>query len=209
VIIVKVSELLWSDLPQVLNARVLNEALLTQTPLPANVISTDTRKIQPGCLFFALKGENFDAHDFLIEAQKKGAIGLVIEEAWWNQRLPAEQNNLQAGGFILGVFCVRQALIDFAKAYRSQFQLSVIALTGSCGKTTVKEMIASIFKEAILQTIQSKSSSNQTSSPKSLENSESLENPENSGSAQNIATHILYTEGNLNNDIGVPCCFGE
>lgn len=177
----KVSELFWSHLPKVLSAQVLSDVSLTDTPLPAHLISTDTRKIPAGCLFFALKGENFDAHHFLLDAQKKGALGLVIDIGWWNQQAPCEQKILQAGGLVLGVSCVRQALIDFAKAYRRQFQLSVIALTGSCGKTTVKEMVASILKEVVLQ----------------------KETPEKEKLAI-AASRVLYTAGNLNNDIGVP-----
>lgn len=97
-------------------------------------VSTDSRKLVPGSLFVALRGENFDAHDFL------GALQDVVVVA---ERLP--------DGFALPALLVPdslQALGAIAHQWRSQFAVPVIGVTGSNGKTTVKEMIASILAAA-------------------------------------------------------------
>jgi len=96
-------------------------------------ISTDTRKVRQGELFVALQGENFDAHDFIQQAVDAGAVAVVVSR-------PVE--------IILPSLLVndtRLALGELASAWRRQFSLPIIAVTGSNGKTTVKEMIASIL----------------------------------------------------------------
>lgn len=97
-------------------------------------LSTDSRHIQQGDLFLALRGEHFDAHDFLPKVSAAGAVAVVAE------RLPA--------GFDLPALIVpdtKLALAEIARYWRSQFSCPVIAVAGSNGKTTVKEMIASIL----------------------------------------------------------------
>lgn len=97
-------------------------------------LSTDSRHIQTGDVFLALRGEHFDAHDFLPNIAATGAAAVVAE------RLPA--------GFDLPALIVpdtKMALAEIALYWRSQFSCPVIAVTGSNGKTTVKEMIASIL----------------------------------------------------------------
>ena len=119
-------------------------------------VNTDTRSLQPGDLFVALKGDNFDAHDFLLQAKASGAVAAI-----------AQHGLVQAGLSGLQVNDPKQALGQLAGGWRSQFNLPLIAVTGSNGKTTVTQMIASIlqaFKPA----------------------------------------QFLATQGNLNNDIGVP-----
>lgn len=119
-----------------------------------NQISTDTRQLAAGDLFVALKGEVFDGHDYLQQALHQGA-GAVL----------AEGSRLPAGVVGVGVGDTRRALGDLAYFNRSLSAAKVCAITGSCGKTTVKEMLAAIL---------------------------SLQAP------------TLATQGNLNNDIGVP-----
>lgn len=108
-------------------------------------VSTDTRKIAPGNLFVALRGDNFDAHDFLAQAIAQGAIALVVERAPTDCSVPC-----------IVVPDTRRALGELGLAWRQRFQLPVIGVTGSNGKTTVKEMITSIlsaaFGEAMLAT---------------------------------------------------------
>ena len=119
-------------------------------------VHTDTRSLQPGDLFVALKGDNFDAHDFLGEAKAKGAVAAIA------------QHGLAAGGLPgLEVGDSKAALGQLAKGWRAQFDLPLIAVTGSNGKTTVTQMIASILRTY-------------------------------------RADQAFSTEGNLNNDIGVP-----
>ena len=100
-------------------------------------VSTDSRNVSVGNLFVALRGENFDAHEFLNDVAAKGAAAVVAE------RVPE--------GFVLPALMVpdtRVALGEIAAGWRRKFALPVIAVTGSNGKTTVKEMIASILAAA-------------------------------------------------------------
>ena len=109
-------------------------------------VSTDTRAIAGGQLFVALRGERFDAHDFLGQAVAAGAAVLLVSDA---ARVPA-------GVSALVVDDTRIALGKLAAAWRARFSLPVIAVTGSNGKTTTKEMIAAILKaqfgDAVLAT---------------------------------------------------------
>jgi UDP-N-acetylmuramoyl-tripeptide--D-alanyl-D-alanine ligase len=126
-----------------------------QTPVRA--ISTDSRKIVAGDLFFALRGDQFDANEFAPQASQQGAAAVVVERIASGLQPP----------FIL-VKDGRRALGELALAWRRRFDLPVIAVTGSNGKTTVKEMIAAVLQEQF--------------------------------GAQNSCA----TQGNLNNDVGVP-----
>ena len=109
-------------------------------------VSTDTRAIAAGQLFVALRGEHFDAHDFLDQAVAAGATALMVSDA---ARVPA-------GVSALIVDDTRIALGKLAATWRARFSLPVIAVTGSNGKTTTKEMIAAIlraqFGDAVLAT---------------------------------------------------------
>jgi UDP-N-acetylmuramoyl-tripeptide--D-alanyl-D-alanine ligase len=99
-------------------------------------VSTDTRSVAAGQLFVALRGERFDAHDFLDQAVATGAAAL----------LASDETRLPAGVSALVVDDTRIALGKLAHAWRNRFGLPVIAVTGSNGKTTTKEMIAAILK---------------------------------------------------------------
>jgi len=134
-------------------------------PQPASAtitrVHTDTRSIEPGDLFVALRGERFDANDFLQDARQKGAVAAIC------QGDNAAEKLAQAGlpGWV--VPDARLALAQLATGWRAQFTLPLIAVTGSNGKTTVTQMVASILR-----------------------------------AWQGDAS--LATQGNLNNDIGVP-----
>ena len=101
-------------------------------------VTTDTRAVAAGQLFIALRGERFDAHDFLDAAVAAGAGALLVADA---ARIPA-------GVPAVVVDDTRLALGRLAAAWRAEFDLPVIAVTGSNGKTTTKEMIAAILKAA-------------------------------------------------------------
>jgi UDP-N-acetylmuramoyl-tripeptide--D-alanyl-D-alanine ligase len=121
-------------------------------------VSSDTRKIGNGQLFIALAGERFDAHDFLPTAVAAGAAALLV----------SRREAVPAGANAVLVADTRLALGTLAAAWRQRFgAVRLIGLTGSNGKTTTKEMIASILQAAF-------------------------------GEA------VLATQGNLNNDIGLP-----
>lgn len=119
-------------------------------------VHTDTRSLQAGDLFVAIKGEHFDGHEFLMQAKARGAAAAI-----------AQHGLAQAGLSGLEVADSRLALGLLAAGWRSQFTLPLIAVTGSNGKTTVTQMIAQVLCAW--------------------------------KSAQAFAT-----EGNFNNDIGVP-----
>lgn len=121
-------------------------------------VCTDSRSIQPGDLFIALRGEKFDGGAFAAQALQQGAAGVVLDAA--------QAPELAAA---IRVDDTRLALGRLAAAWRRRFAIPVVAVTGSNGKTTVKEMLA-----AILQV--------ETGSDAA----------------------VLKTEGNLNNDIGLP-----
>jgi len=116
-------------------------------------ISTDSRQLPPGALFVALTGPNFDGHEFIPAARERGACAALVSRSVADP-LPQIQ-----------VADTRRALGQLAAAWRSRFKSPLIALTGSNGKTTIKEMIAAILR---------------------------------------VRGPTLATEGNLNNDIGVP-----
>jgi UDP-N-acetylmuramoyl-tripeptide--D-alanyl-D-alanine ligase len=108
-------------------------------------ISTDTRKIVEGDLFVALNGDNYDAHDYLQQAVNKGAKALVI-----NGESRHKLKALSLGA--VSVWIVKdtiKALGQLAKYQRDLFKDCLVAITGSCGKTTVKGMLASIFVSSL------------------------------------------------------------
>ena len=103
---------------------------LHQLFLNSSGVSTDTRKIKPNSIFFALKGENFNANDFAIEALDRGAKYAVIDEK------PRKQNRKS-----ILVSDVLETLQNLARYHRNFLKLPILALTGSNGKTTTKELI--------------------------------------------------------------------
>ncbi len=125
----------------------LQQALcwITSAGLPATLVGdggvrisrvhTDTRTLQSGDLFVALKGERFDANDFLSQARHQGAVAAIAHRGLAAAGLPG-----------LEVQDSRLAMASLAQAWRSQFDLPLVAVAGSNGKTTVTQMIASIFK---------------------------------------------------------------
>jgi UDP-N-acetylmuramoyl-tripeptide--D-alanyl-D-alanine ligase len=136
--------------------------------LPLTGVSTDTRTLARGNLFVALRGERFDGHAFSADALAAGAAALLVDHA------------LDIAAPQLVVPDTRRALGQAAAAWRSRFNLPLIAVTGSNGKTTVTQMLAAIFAVAYPEKGADK-------------------NGDRNGRPQWLATR-----GNLNNDIGVP-----
>lgn len=116
------------------------EAVKLQGPEDVAVgsISTDTRGELSGCLFVPLKGERFDGHDYLQQAVEKGAVAVLCDRKI--VELPKEVA-------VYRVKQTRRALEDLAAYHRRRFALPVIAVTGSSGKTTTKELIASVLSQ--------------------------------------------------------------
>ncbi|MEW6119280.1 MAG: UDP-N-acetylmuramoyl-tripeptide--D-alanyl-D-alanine ligase [Pseudomonadota bacterium] len=121
-------------------------------------VSTDSRSLQPGDLFVALRGETFDGGAFARQALRQGAAGVVLDR----MQAPDIADAIRVDD-------TRLALGRLAARWRERFDPPVVAITGSNGKTTVKEMLAAIMRM-------------ETGNPDA----------------------VLATEGNLNNDIGVP-----
>ncbi len=126
--------------------------------MPITGVSTDSRSVAPGDLFVAIRGENFDGHKFAEAAIARGAVAALTSTEIVGLRIPQ-----------LVVDDTRFGYGRLAKFWRRQFSAPTLALTGSNGKTTVKEMLRSILVA-------------------------------HTGDAGTV----LATEGNLNNDIGVP-----
>ncbi|MCX7994595.1 MAG: UDP-N-acetylmuramoyl-tripeptide--D-alanyl-D-alanine ligase [candidate division WOR-3 bacterium] len=95
-------------------------------------VSIDSRTVMPGELFFALKGENTDGHQYTNEAMKKGAVAVVV------QRRTNVPNEILVNDTLF-------ALGELALYYRSHFSIPIVAITGTNGKTTVKNLVASIL----------------------------------------------------------------
>ena len=104
-------------------------------------VSTDSRRVEQGCLFIPLVGERFDGHTYLAQALESGAAGCLCS------RLPEA---LVPGKFYVQVEDTLRALGQLAGWYREKFPIPVVQITGSAGKTTTKEMIASVLSRHFL-----------------------------------------------------------
>ncbi|MDQ5911947.1 MAG: UDP-N-acetylmuramoyl-tripeptide--D-alanyl-D-alanine ligase [Patescibacteria group bacterium] len=103
-------------------------------------ISTDTRTIKPGDVFFAIKGEQFDGHDFVGQALEKGASLCVVDAGFVNLNLGEESRLLKVEDTV-------KALQQLATEYRDTLTIPVIAITGCNGKTTTKNFMASVLAQ--------------------------------------------------------------
>ena len=101
-------------------------------------VSIDSRTIRPGNIFFALKGENFDGHDFIDNAFKAGAAGAVVEK-----RTEASED-----GTVILVENTLAALQKLAAWWRNKLAIPLVGITGSSGKTTTKDILASLLYAA-------------------------------------------------------------
>ena len=145
-------------------ARLLGASRPTRTDTFLRV-ATDSRAVQAGDLFVALRGERFDGHAFVAQALANGAVGAVVS---------ASVPGLESSGPLIRVPDTAQALSDLAAAWRLEINPQVVAVTGSNGKTSVKDMLASILCGAA------------------------------EGAGEDPQATVLATEGNLNNTLGLP-----
>jgi UDP-N-acetylmuramoyl-tripeptide--D-alanyl-D-alanine ligase len=122
-----------SQLLEVLIAEPVNVSVSTLTQL-AMGIQTDTRILQPGEVFLALRGEKFDGHDFVPTAIAQGAIVAIVDHHYENPGFP-----------VLRVKDTLKAYQQIAKWWRESFAIPVIGITGSVGKTTTKELISAVL----------------------------------------------------------------
>ncbi|MCK4743090.1 MAG: UDP-N-acetylmuramoyl-tripeptide--D-alanyl-D-alanine ligase [Sulfuriflexus sp.] len=154
-------------------------------------VSTDTRQVRSGELFIALQGENFDAHDFIQQAVDAGAVAVVVSRPV-EITLPA-----------LLVDDTRLALGHLASAWRTKFVLPVIAVTGSNGKTTVKEMIASILAVSGQPLVTKGNLNNDIGVPLTLFNIESQHTHAVIEMGANHAGEIAYLASLVKPNVGV------
>ena len=112
-------------------------------------VCTDSRQAKPGDVFFAIKGEKFDGHDFVAEVAAKGATAIVARASrLGDAEQPAGRMPLPPSRCtVLAVDDVRVALGKLAASYRKDFSLPVVAVGGSNGKTTTKELLASVLRQ--------------------------------------------------------------
>jgi UDP-N-acetylmuramoyl-tripeptide--D-alanyl-D-alanine ligase len=146
-------EMMLSDCAEAVQGRLIG------TDVAITSVSIDTRAIKPGQLYIAIKGQNFDGNEFVEQAEEAGAIAAIVHK------------DVKTTLSHIVVDDTRLALAELAGAWRHSLSaggnktLSVVGITGSNGKTTVKEMLAAIL---------------------------------------GVNAPVLFTQGNLNNDIGVP-----
>ena len=119
-------------------------------------ITTDSRDCPEGSIFLALKGESFDGNKFALQALEKGCAYAIVDD----QTVIANEDNR-----LILVYDCLQTFKDLAREHRRQFNIPVIGITGTNGKTTTKELIAAVLSQKY---------------------------------------NVLYTQGNFNNDVGVP-----
>ena len=134
-------------------------------------VSTDTRNLPAGCVFFALHGERFDGNKFALQALEQGASLAVIDDPevyLQAQRSSSPQGDLQGAADRPRLLLVEDTLLalqELARAWRRELGLPIIGITGTNGKTTTKELLATVLSTKY---------------------------------------NLHYTQGNLNNQIGVP-----
>ena len=129
------------------------------------VVTTDSRDCPEGSIFFALKGESFDGNQFALQALEKGCALAVVDDPNVVEKAQLSTLNSQLLTRLCLVPDALQAFKDLAREHRRQFQIPVIGITGTNGKTTTKELIRAVLAEKY---------------------------------------KVLATEGNFNNDVGVP-----
>src|SRR5262245_31161538 len=110
-----------------------------------DAVRSDTRDLRPRALFVALKGERFDGHAFLAQAAAQNAAGALVGESGLGNRDSGSVESKIALPLVI-VKDTRLALGALAAHWRSKFDIPLVAVTGSNGKTTVKEMLAAILR---------------------------------------------------------------
>jgi len=133
------------ELREVISTKILAGAGTGWMKQPVRQISLDSRSIRSGDLFLAMKGERFDGHDFVGAALSRGAAGAIVDDSYDVEPLAIKPNPKRLAPFILGVRDPLFAYQQLATHHRSRFDIPVVAVTGSNGKTTTKEMVASVM----------------------------------------------------------------
>lgn len=122
-------------------------------------ISVDSRAINKNEIFACIKGNHFDAHDFINDAISNGCSGLIINKSRLDV-LDKIDSKIKDRLFILIVSDVYNTILELALHWRSQFNIPVVGITGSVGKTSTKEMLFNIMKEARINALASSGNQN-------------------------------------------------
>lgn len=147
------------DLESLNRVKIMNGRLIEKEKFSG--VSIDSRKCKSSELFFAIKGERFDGHDFVKEVNSKSA---VVSAKWFGRLSNKDKNKIKDKTIVIVPDTVK-ALGELANTYRRKFAIPVLAIAGSNGKTTTKDIVASVLAKKY---------------------------------------NVLKTEGNLNNELGVP-----
>ncbi len=137
------------EMLEVISATVLAGRTPTWLKKRIKRVCTDSRVVRPGDLFVALQGDRFDGHDYVAAALSRGAVGALVRDRF---QLPhakpagPRSSRKSAEAFLLGVQDTLLAYQQLASHHRSRFDIPVVAVTGSNGKTTTKEMVASVLE---------------------------------------------------------------
>ncbi|MEP6935659.1 MAG: UDP-N-acetylmuramoyl-tripeptide--D-alanyl-D-alanine ligase, partial [Nitrospirota bacterium] len=137
------------ELREVISVKVLSGQDSLSGKRRIRQISTDSRSVRRGDLFVALRGDRFDGHEFVPAVLAQGAVGAIVHDEY---RLPARSAAVhriegRASPFLFGVRDPLFAYQQLATQYRSRFTIPVVAVTGSNGKTTTKEMVAAVLAQ--------------------------------------------------------------
>jgi UDP-N-acetylmuramoyl-tripeptide--D-alanyl-D-alanine ligase len=151
-----------TDLRRLKKSSIINASIIEKNKFSG--VSIDSRKCRKGNLFFAIKGERFNGHDFVKEVLKKGCRCAVVSRKWYKKLDKSSKSSLKNMALVLVNDTVK-ALGELAGVYREKFIIPVIAVGGSNGKTSAKDFIAHVLSKKY---------------------------------------RVLKTEGNLNNEIGLP-----
>lgn len=113
------------------------EIILNNKNKKFNKLSTDTRKIEKDNIFLALKGENFNGNKYVKEAFEKGASIAIVDEVLYNEE--------EINGIVIKVKDTKKALLSIARGYREKLGIKVVAITGSTGKTSTKDLVSAFL----------------------------------------------------------------
>ena len=169
---------------------------------PARRISTDSRTVQPGDCFVALTGDSFDGHDFLSDAFARGVGGVVVSR-------PLPHIELPPGVFVVSVRDTGAALLALGAEHRRRHRAKVVGITGSCGKTSTKDMLGRTLESTIATVYSPRSFNNHVGVPLSL----LLIEPDTEAAVIEIGTNspgeVEQLAGIARPDIGIVTCVSE
>ena len=143
-----------------------------------NSVVIDSREVQPGDLFVALPGEKVDGHHFVADALRRGAAGALVRASWVDDQadtlgLPVavvreDQSGIPAGPVLIAVDEPLRTLQAFAAYHRARYDLPVVGITGSVGKTSTKELLAAVLSQRLTTLANIKSFNNEIGVPLTL-----------------------------------------